>query len=160
LTQIFPTYGVYHDTIASTEGSKLIANKPSGDGTPAATEFTFIPADSTFMQYAQSDSLVYGHIALASNTDLHLTVDLPGRADGQTPYLNTKFVTEDSSQLLQFWSYDLSNKIVTFIGRSNRTVSPTYTGPFAPARSTEDTEEVKLASQGDTFGRFFLRPAN
>jgi len=76
LTQIFPTYGVYHDTITATKGSKLVANKPGADGAPAATEFTFLPASSTFMGLAQSDSVVYGHLALASNNDLHLTVDL------------------------------------------------------------------------------------
>jgi hypothetical protein len=100
------------------------------------------------------------------------SLNSPGKADGNPIYLDTESRSDDSSQLLQFFSYDQSSQVLKFIGvPSNLTQDAEYgwTGPYgamgfgdenmrAQAKGMRADENVaRVINEDDAAGDFVLR---
>jgi len=166
---------VYHDQakttyiseitqITASNSSQLNMHKvDSASGNiPSGTLFDFLPVDSTFMQYKNdrcggefTDGLCYGHVSVhqdvsvsESDSNLVLSVLYPGKADGNPIYLDTESRSDDSSQLLQFFSYDQSSQVLKFIGvPSNLTTDAEYgwKGPYGAMGFGDENQRAKQA---------------
>lgn len=104
------------------------------------------------MGYQSDDNTKYGHIAYG---DKHLTVNSPGKADGQNIQLSDQVSTsDDSSQMLQYWSLDVNEKTVKFLGAPKDAPFET-TGPFYP-KSIEGDSETPITLTSQTGGQLKL----
>lgn len=158
----------YAEAQPSSEGTQLTQIN-SQDGSDSKTSFDFIPVDSAFMGYSNEgclggddDSLCYGHLRLSGSADdsglgLIVSVADPGRAITQIPTLDKESESDDSGQLLQFWSYKQSTGDLTFLGISqnpNATYSSEYQGPYGAEGYKESKGFVMIANKKDAEGSF------
>jgi len=173
--QIYKDGSTWVDQIlqfTASNSSKLHQNKvDNGADLPGSTFFDFVPVDSTFMQYDNGNclqsppsGLCYGHMRVhdpsTSASDLVLSVNYPGRADGKSVYLDHESQSDDSSQLLQFFSFDTSSKELQFIGAmKNETGDPAYgwQGPFSAEGWESSNGLVRIANVDDAEGHWEFR---
>ena len=113
----------------------------------------FLPADSQFMKYTNSDDTKYGHIVNTADQQA-LTVDSPGAAQGQTIYLSESSISEDSSQMLQYWELDVASQEVKFLGAPQG--ANFGSGPFTP-ESQNEGNGLEIALNTDTAAKFVLQ---
>jgi len=173
ILQVYSDNSTWVDQVTqftASNSSKLLQNRVNGGvNTPGSTFFDFVPVDSTFMQYDNGKCLqsppsgvCYGHVRVhdPSADDLVLSVNYPGHADGNPVYLNHESESDDSSQLLQFFSFDTSSKVLQFIGAmKNETTDPAYgwQGPFA-AQGWESSKGLAvIANVQDAEGHWEFR---
>jgi len=154
----------------ASNSSKLHQNQvDNGADLPESTLFDFVPVDSTFMQYdnaqclqSPSSGICYGHVRVhdPSASDLVLSVNYPGKADGKSVYLDHESESDDSSQLLQFFSFDTSSKELQFIGATkNETSDPAYgyQGPYSAEGWESSKGLVRIANVNDAEGHWEFR---
>lgn len=170
--QVYNNGAIFVDQIlqfTASNSSKLHQNKvDNGADLPGSTQFDFVPINSTLMQYSNDGcyaspptGLCYGHVRVhQDNSNLVLTVNNPGKADGEAPYLDKEFLSDDSGQLLQFWSYDTSSQVLSFIGAmQNETSDPAwgYQGPYQAQGYSGSSGLAVLANVKDSQGMWYFK---
>jgi len=158
----------YASAQSNDEGVQLMQYNSATESN-AETSFDFIPVDSPFMEYSnkgclsgQPDSLCYGHLRVSGTADdsglgLVVSVDDPGRAVTQIPYLDRETQSDDSGQLLQFFSLKPSTGDLAFLGISlnpNATYSSEYAGPYGAQGYQASKGFVEIANEKDAEGVF------
>jgi hypothetical protein len=78
----------------------------------------------------------------------------------QSPYLDEESISDDSGQLLQFWSYDTSSDRLSFLGiAQNQKEDPAYAymGPYAAEGYSESGSYWVLANENDAEGKSYFK---
>jgi len=143
----------FHLSIGAEDGSTLQVMQ--GDDLPG-TPFEFVPVNSTFMRYTQTPNMLYGHIAIATDPSLHLSIDAPiTPGTGAFAYLAKVALLDDVSQLSQFWSLDVQTGGVAFLGQIWQ--PPEFPPPiYGPMQPVGPPEIVRIIENQSLAGQFFM----
>ncbi|EOR01488.1 hypothetical protein E3P92_00483 [Wallemia ichthyophaga] len=111
----------------------------------------FLLGDSQFMNFENTDNTKFGHI-VNSGTQQALTVNSPGAAQGQNIYFSESSISDDSSQMLQYWELNADMQ-VRFLGAPKG--AEFGQGPFTP-ESQNEGDGLAIALNTNTAASFVL----
>ena len=74
----------------------------------------------------------------------------PGDAEEESIYLDDPFISEDSSQLLQFFALDTNTGVISFLGQANRDIpNYQYKGPYSIGYNGANFTAITIDSASD-----------